>query len=284
MALKSLAEKAEADALGLARTPQGFAVFPVEKGEPVKPEDFQQWPKEQRDAAQEKIRAIQSELQDIMQSIPRLDKDRREKVHALNRQLAAVAVDRAMEDLFQSFNSVRAVRDHLSTIREELADNAALFVQAAQQSEEMRSGEAPGPVGPLDAMFNKFRANVIVSNSAAGAPVEYLDYPALGHLLGRIEYLPHMGAMLTDFTLIKPGALHKANGGYIVIDAERLLQMPGSWEALKRCLRSQSIAIEMPTTGMTTATTVTLEPEPIPVRRQGCPDRATSDFLSLTAA
>ncbi|MGE3244837.1 MAG: Lon protease family protein [Beijerinckiaceae bacterium] len=268
MALRTLAEKAEADALGLARTPQGFAVFPVENGEPVKPEDFQKWPQDRREAAQEKIKAVQSELQDIMQSIPRLDKDRREKVHALNRQLAGVAVDRAMEEVLQSFYSLHAVRDHIMRVREQLADSASLFVRAAQQSEEMRGGGDPGmgQATPLDAMFNRFRANVVVSHPGKdGAPVEFLDHPGLGHLLGRIEYLPHMGAMLTDFTLIKPGALHRANGGYLVIDAERLLMMPGSWQALKRCLRSQSIAIEMPTTGMTTATTVTLEPEPIPL-------------------
>lgn len=269
MALKSLAEKADADGLGLARTEQGFAVFPVAEGEPVKPEVFQKWPQDQREAAQEKIKAIQGQLQDIMQSIPRLDKDRREKVHALNRQLAAVAVDRAMEDVFASFSALANVTTHLKTVRDELAGNAVLFVQAAQQSQQLPGADGPGGPGgqtaPLDIIFNKYKANVVVTHDGKGVPVEFLDYPALGNLLGRIEYIPHMGAMLTDFTLIKAGSLHKANGGYLVVDAERLLQLPGSWQALKRCLRSQSIAIEMPTTGMTTATTVTLEPEPIPV-------------------
>ncbi len=269
IALKSLAEKAEAEGLGLARTEHGFAVFPVADGEPVRPDAFQKWPADQREATQEKIKAIQSELQDIMQSIPRLDKDRREKVHALNRQLAAIAVDRAMEDLFSSFESLSNVTAHLKVIRDELANNAVLFVQAAQQDQPLtggdRQGHGPGQGAPLDVLFNKYKANVIVTHEDAGAPVEFLDHPALGNLLGRIEYIPHMGAMLTDFTLIKSGSLHKANGGYLVLDAERLLSLPGSWQALKRCLRSQTIAIEMPSTGLTTATTVTLEPEPIQV-------------------
>ena len=267
MALKTLAEKAQADGLGLGRSEMGFAVFPVADGKPVSPEDFQKWPKEKREVVQQKIRDIQTELQDIMQSIPRLDKDRREKVHALNRQLAAVAVDRAMEDVFEAFGSLTNIKDHLEIIREELAGNAVLFVRAAQQSEP-GAEHGPGATAqpePLDVIFNRFKANVVVSNAGSGAPVEFLDHPGLGNLLGRIEYIPHMGAMLTDFTLIKAGALHKANGGYLVVDAERLLMMPGSWQALKRCLRSQKIAIEMPTTGMTTATTVTLEPEPVPL-------------------
>lgn len=264
--LEALSEQAEGMGLGMARTQEGFAVFPVANGEPVKPEDFQKLPKEEREQVQEKIKTIQSQLQDIMQSIPRLDKDRREKVRALNHQLAAVAVDRAMEDVFQAFDSIKPLNDHLKVISGHLAENAALFVQAAQQEDQTPGSDGrAGASAPLDRLFNKYKAVVVVSHAGTGAPVEFLDHPALGQLLGRIEYIPHMGAMLTDFTLIKAGALHKANGGYLIIDAERLLQLPGSWQALKRCLRSQEIAIEMPTTGLTTATTVTLDPESIPL-------------------
>lgn len=266
-ALEELAEKARGEGLGLGRTPQGFAIFPVHNGEPVKPEVFQKWPQDQREKVQEKIRVLQEELQDIMQSIPRLDKTRRESVRNLNRQLAQIAVDRAMEELFAEFGGHEKVAAHLETIRQHLSENAVLFVQAAQQS-EMGEGGEDGPRGrlPLDLAFNRYKANVIVSHGAGGAPVEFLDFPGLGRLLGRIEYVPHMGAMLTDFTLIKAGSLHKANGGYMIVDAERLLSLPGSWDALKRCLRSASIAIEGPMTGMTTATAVTLDPEPIPLQ------------------
>ena len=261
-AMKALSEKATGLGLGLMRTPQGFAVFLVKNGEPVQPDVFQKLPKAERDAADKNIKEIQAELEEVMRAIPRLDKERRENVRVLNRQLAEVAVDRAMEDLFADFKNLEHIISHLQTVREHLAENAALFVRAAQQDEQ---SEMSGQSEPLDMSFNKYKANVLVSHAANGAPVEFLDFPGLGHLLGRIEHVPHMGAMLTDFTLIKPGALHKANGGYLIIDAERLLMMPGSWQALKRCLRSQCIAIEAPTTGMATTTAVTLEPEPIPL-------------------
>lgn len=261
-ALKALSEKAQKAGLALTRSPQGFAVFPVSNGEPVKPEIFQKLPKAEREKTEAKIKEIHGELEEIMRSIPKLDKERRESVRVLNRQLAEVAIDRAMEDLFAAFKDQKSVTAHLKTIRGHLADNSELFVQAAQQND---FGEQNKPSQPLDLMFNKYKANVLVCHPNGRAPVEYLDFPGLGHLLGRIEYMPHMGAMLTDFTLIKPGALHTANGGYLIVDAERLLRMPGSWEALKRCLRGQAIAIEAPTTGMSTTTAVTLEPEPIPL-------------------
>ena len=265
-ALSAIAEKAADKGLSLARTQQGFAILPMSGEQPMAPEDFNKLPKDERKRIQGEIEALHAELAEVMQSVPRQDKERREKVRALNRQLAEVAVSRAMAELYERFGDNAPVKAHLRAIQEDLVDNASLFVRAAQQAEEADSGEQPAM--PLDRQFNHYKANVFVCQTSLHhehAPVEYTDFPALGHLLGRIEYIPHMGAMLTDFTLIKPGSLHLANGGYLIVDAERLLSLPGSWEALKRCLRSRSIAIEPPASGMSTTTAVTLEPQSIPL-------------------
>ena len=266
-ALKAIAEKATQKDLSLARTQQGFSIVPVRNGQPIPPDVFNKLHKAEREAIQHNIEALYKELEDVLQSVPRQDKERREKVRNLNRQLAEIAVGRAMSELYQKFGGNDAVKTHLGAIEEDLINNAALFVHAAQQEAEgTDGGDQAG--APLDRQFNRYKANVFVCQTSAChtcAPVEYSDYPALGQLLGRIEHVPHMGAMLTDFTLIKPGALHMANGGYLIVDAERVLTLPGSWQALKRCLRSESIAIEPPATGLSTTTAVTLEPEPIPL-------------------
>ena len=119
---------------------------------------------------------------------------------------------------------------------------------------------------PLDIRFNRYRANPLRRGSdLGGAPVIYADSPDVGYLVWRTEHIPHMGALLTDFTQIKPGALHRANGGYLLVDAERLLTSPYAWQTLKRCLRAREIVIASPLLGLATMTAVTLEPAPIPL-------------------
>ncbi|MDH3743370.1 MAG: AAA family ATPase, partial [Hyphomicrobiales bacterium] len=231
-ALTAIAEKANKQGFSLAKTQQGFAVVPVVDGAPMAQEAFNALPEEERKAIQDQIAALYAELEEIMQSVPRQDKERREKVRNLNRQLAEVAVGRAMAELFERYGGDNQVKAQLKAIEDDLVNNAALFVQAAQQEADGADGGEPAGA-PLDRQFNRYKANVFICQTSRDhkhAPIEYSDFPALAQLLGRIEHVPHMGAMLTDFTLIKPGALHMANGGFLIIDAERLLTLPGSWQ------------------------------------------------------
>ncbi|MCE2483795.1 MAG: AAA family ATPase, partial [Alphaproteobacteria bacterium] len=112
----------------------------------------------------------------------------------------------------------------------------------------------------------RYRVNVLVNNAdAAGVPVVYADNPTYPNLVGRIEHIAEMGALTTDFTLIKPGALHRANGGYLLLDARKLLMQPYAWEALKRALKSREIRIESLAQAMSVVSTISLDPEPVPV-------------------
>jgi len=265
-ALQTLADKAEAQGLGLMRTPTGFAIVPVKNGKPVEPDVFEKLPKAERETYQAKIKALGEELSEAIENVPRLDKIRREKLHDLNRQLAEIAVKRAMNDLVATFSDAGEVSAYLDAVRADLVENAMLFVDTGEPATmDGMPFEADGAVGVLDRRFNRYKINVVVSHGGetAGAPVIYDDLPGLGRLLGRIEHVPHMGAMLTDFTLIKPGSLHRANGGFLMLDAERLIAEPFAWQALKRALRSEAIAIESPIVTSATATSITLEPEPI---------------------
>jgi predicted ATP-dependent protease len=114
--------------------------------------------------------------------------------------------------------------------------------------------------------FRRYWVNLMVDHGEShGAPVVYEDHPAFQNLVGRIEYIAQFGALLTDFNLIKPGALHRANGGYVVLDARRVLLQPFAWEELKRVLRAREIRIESLAQMLSLISTVTLEPEPIPL-------------------
>jgi lon-related putative ATP-dependent protease len=115
-------------------------------------------------------------------------------------------------------------------------------------------------------VFRRYQVNVIVDNGALeGAPVIYEDLPTHGNVMGRIEQMAQFGALSTDFTLIKPGALHAANGGYLMVDARKLFMQPIIWEEIKRALQSNEIRIQGLTEAMGFANTVTLQPEPIPL-------------------
>ncbi len=142
---------------------------------------------------------------------------------------------------------------------------AAAQVQAQAQSPLMaRSAGMPGP-NPA-ALMKRYKVNVMVGHDAAnGAPVEAEDLPTQPHLIGRVEYAQELGALVTNFTQIKPGAPHRANGGFLVVDAHRLLQQPMALGALKRAIQGGGIKIESPDQMMGIASTQSLEPEPIPL-------------------
>ncbi len=255
-AFREIGEKAETQGLRILQSPTGMMIVPVHDGEPMRPEVIERMAKADREAIEARIKALGEELTQILRSIPGRDKERRQKIEALNREMAELAVTRAMDDIPAEFHEMPEIARHLNDIRHDLIANAEAFL-----------GEEEGPAPPLDLRFNRYRANPLVRQPEApgGAPVVYADAPDVGNLVGRIEHIPHMGAMLTDFTQIKPGALHRANGGYLLVDAERLIASPFAWHSLKRCLRAREIVIGSPLQGTLTMTAVTLEPAPIPL-------------------
>ena len=132
-------------------------------------------------------------------------------------------------------------------------ENGELFRQGDGQE-----GKAPSPD---DAPFTRYKINLLVDNADLdGAPVVHEDNPSYLNLLGRIEHIARMGTLVTDFTLIKSGALHRANGGFLVLDALRLLTNPFAWGAVKRALRSREIRIEPLERLLSLASTTSLEP------------------------
>jgi hypothetical protein len=227
-AFRALAEKAEAQDLRILKTPTGMMIVPVHDGEPIKPEIVERMAEADRTAIEAKIKALGEELAQTMRTIPGRDKERRQRIEALNREMAEMAVGRAMDDIPAEFHEIPELARHLTDIRTDLVANAGAFL-----------AEDDGPAPPLDLAMNRYRANPLLRGTDynGGAPVIYPDAPDVGYLVGRIEHIPHMGALLTDFTQIKPGALHRANGGYLMVDAERLLVSPFAWHTLKRCLR-----------------------------------------------
>jgi len=194
--------------------------------------------------------------------------------------MATLVVDDLIDELRDEYADLDGVLAFLDSVRDDLIENVDFFVQAAQQ------GQNPGQQGPQQQMmqqqgqqgggqqapapdgafWRRYRVNLIVDHEDTdGAPVVYEDNPNYQNLVGQVEQIAQMGALVTDFNLIRPGALHKANGGYLIVEARQLLTQPYAWEGLKRALQNAEIQIESPGQALGLIRTLTLEPEAVPL-------------------
>ncbi len=264
-AFTELQEKAQQRGLTLLRTPAGFVFAPVRLGQVLSPEEFQRLPPEERERITANIQAMQEELQRVLHQMPRWQRELRQKLMELDREVAGYTVRPLVEELRQKYSHLEEVVAYLNAVEADIVANAMLFLQP-----EVPPGVPPAVAALQQQMpgapLRRYEVNVLVDHSkATGAPVVYEDNPTYQNLIGRIEHMAHMGMLLTDFTLIKPGALHRANGGYLILDAHRVLQHPLAWEGLKRALQSRQLRIEAPLQTLGLFSTVSLEPEPIPL-------------------
>ncbi len=280
--LEALSEKAKQAGIALVQSQQGLGMAPIKDGEVMPQEVFNALSDEEKKRIQTTMGALQKELATIMEALPRLNQARRDKIREINRQLATVAINQALRNINQGFWDNQAVKHYLDAVRKDLIDHIELFVpKGAPEQPPVPGMPMPQETAAVDeARFRRYEVNIVIGDGAVepdndqasasddeitGSPVIHEDYPTLGNLVGRIEHRAQMGALMTDFTLIKPGAIHRANGGYLLLEARKLLSEPYAWDALKRALRNSCIKIEAPGAAANPMTTTSLEPEPIPL-------------------
>ncbi|MEX2643812.1 MAG: AAA family ATPase [Acetobacterales bacterium] len=261
-AFEGLQEKARTRNVVLMRTPMGLALAPLKDGEVIKPEALEAMAEEERSRIQSDLEALQQELTGILRQLPAWDKHRRDQLRELNREMATFAVDHSIDEAKAQFEGLPDVLVYLDAVRRDVMENVAAFLP--------RPDSEQGAADPLPARgaagFHRYDVNVVVDNSGCtGAPVVYEDLPTVQNLTGRIEHISQMGALVTYFGLIRAGALHRANGGYLVLDARKLLSQPFAWETLKRVLDSGRISVETLSQLISPISTLSLEPEPIPL-------------------
>ena len=260
-AFKALQEEATAASVAIIRTPFGFTLAPMRDGQVLRPDAFGQLPEDERTRIQASIEALEKKLADVLRSVPGWDKERRQGLRTLNQETAKSAVSHLIDEIKGSFTDLSKVLDHLEQVRSDLVDNIALFLAPHAGGEQEQAGETT-----VGTPFDRYEVNLLVTQpEAGGAPVEEEVHPTLSNLVGRIEHQARQGMLVTDFRLIKPGALHRANGGYLLLDARSVLMEPFAWTALKRALKSRRIRIESAVDLMSLTSTISLEPDPIPL-------------------
>ncbi|UQN13416.1 Lon protease family protein [Methylococcus capsulatus] len=260
-AVNRLRAEALRSRIALIETPTGFAFAPMQRDqdEIISPDQFQNLSDQERQAIETTVADLQQQLQKILRQFPAWRKEARGKLKALNREIAEFTVSHQFADLKARYASLPGVIEYLNLAQADIIEHTESFLPKAE-------GVISLFEGPQKAPAQRYRINLVVDHSElTAAPVVQEDLPTHGNLIGRIEHQAHMGALVTDFTMIRPGALHKANGGYLLLDARKLLSQPFAWETLKRALHAGEIRIEALERSLSLISTTSLEPEPIPL-------------------
>jgi lon-related putative ATP-dependent protease len=255
--LQQLDEEARSEGFMIQATPMGLVTVPLSDGKPMSREQFEQLPEDKRSEINGKMEQLRSRVQEALSQARQLEKETRRRLEELDREVAMAAIGDRFGELKEKYRDYPLVTKHLDSMSEDIVAHR----------DEFRSAETAESDGrPAAATPSRYRVNVLVTREDdGGAPVVEANSPTYYNLLGRLEYRPVSGGAVTDHTLIKPGALHRANGGYLVLQALDVLLAPFAWEALKRTLRSQEATIENIGEQWTPVPAATLRPAPIPL-------------------
>ncbi len=260
-ALEEVRAQANEKNITLLNTPMGMGFAPLQDGKVMDPDAFGQLPEDERQRIEADIHAMQEALRLAMQRMPALMQEVRARIETINADTAGFATGGLIRAARDGFADVAAVAAYLDEVHADLKKNVDLFLKA-QKSAEEEKGPRPDP----EQFFRRYLVNLIVEHGAGGtAPVVFEDEPTYERLIGRIEQRVEMGMLVTDFGMIRAGALHRANGGYLLLDARKVLMQPMAWEALKRALQANEIRIEPALGVMGLPITTMLEPEAIPL-------------------
>ncbi|MFH0934058.1 MAG: ATP-binding protein, partial [Pseudomonadota bacterium] len=259
-AFNELGDEAAQKQIALLRMPEGFGFAPMRDGEVIPPDEYEKLPEEERERIETTIAELQGKLEKILRQMPQWRREKHERVKQLDRETTLSVVDHLVNEIKESYADLPEVLNYLDQVRQVMVDNA----------DDFRKQEETATMGGMTVVthqsFHQYKVNVLVSNNKApGAPIVSEDNPTYSNLVGRVEHISQFGALVTDFTLIKPGALHRANGGYLLLDIRKVLSQPFAWEGLKRALQTREIRIESLGQMYSLVSTVSLEPQPIPL-------------------
>jgi len=257
-----LGERAQEKGFLIQSSQVGLLIIPVVDGNPMSDQDFMALPPERKEEILKRRSVVEEELKAATKELKAAEKETNEELQNLDREVALFAVGYLLNDLKERYEDLPQVLNYLKEVQEDILENIGQFRGGGEGSSEMLL-----PMARLrELAFRKYQVNVVVDNSGmTGAPVVMEFNPTNNNLFGRIEKESEFGALVTDFTMIRAGSLHRANGGYLVVQVEELLRNIFSWDGLKRSIRNREIAIEEAGERLGFIATKSLSPEPIPL-------------------
>ncbi|MDD5420140.1 MAG: ATP-binding protein [Methanomicrobiaceae archaeon] len=247
-------------------TPVGVMTVPAVNGRQISEEEFAALPPEKKEEIRRRREVLDAEARDLLRQIREIETRGGEAIEELNRKIAVFAMEPHVSALKGIYGEIDEVSAYIDAVQKDILENIGQFLGVEQQQQQQQQLPPQLQAFLREAPLRKYEVNVLVDNTRAeGAPVVFEQNPTYQNLFGKVEKEVQFGALTTDFTMIRPGAMHRANGGYLILMAEDLLRNPFAWEGLKMALKTERIRIEEPGEQMGFITVKTIKSEPIPL-------------------
>lgn len=259
---EELENEAEQHGFVLQRTVSGLVIVPQKDGHNFTQEEYDELDDQERAALEEQGKVLTERLNEVLRQVREQEKNTRDELLQADRDLGLSCLGHRLDPLREKYAGLEKVQEYLETVQEDILKNLEDFKPQPSQP------QIPGLKLPRqEPSFERYEVNLLVDNGGTeGAPIVFEPNPTYNNLFGRIEHVMQYGGVaVTDFTMIKAGALHKANGGYLVVDARELLINPFVWDSLKRCIRTSEIRIEDVLEQYRFMTMVSLKPDAVPL-------------------
>ena len=263
-ALRQLGHESGKQGIALLRTPQGFIFAPLKPGEneeTLSAEEFAQLPEDRQQEFAQIIEGFHTRLHDLMNEFPLWRRDMQNRIKAAGQEVLKLAVGHLIEELRPAYADLPEVAAYLDAAMQDIVECGESLRESNKSEEDAETTFFSGTIS-----LQRYRVNLLVENTPDGRPpIVHEDHPTLQNLVGRIEHMMHMGTLVSNFMLIKAGALQRANGGVLVLDAMKVLSQPYAWEGLKRALRTAQVRIESLSDLIGWSSTVQMEPQAMPL-------------------
>ncbi|MDD1692183.1 MAG: AAA family ATPase [Methanoregula sp.] len=258
-------ESAVKQGFSLQMGPTSLIIIPVINDKSLTQEEFEALPKETKEEILRKREALDTDLRTGFRRMRELDTKGMEAMNALNAEIALFAIGHLLSGLKEKYGTISEVIPYIESVQKDILDNLGTFLGSGQQPQEQVPPQFQQWLAK-DLAFRKYEINVLVDNAGPeGAPVVFEETPSYPNLLGKAEKEIQFGVVTTDFMMIRPGSVHKANGGYLVIPVLDLFRYPFAWDGLKSALKTEKVKIEEPGEQAGFIMTRGLKPEPIPL-------------------
>ncbi len=240
----------------------GIYMMPIVNGKAIEEEEFEQLDESIKKEFEDKSSIVQEQIMDVITQIKGIEKESEKRVEEWQSNVALLTINVHINTIKSRFKRNRKINEFLDGVKQDILKNISLFI-ANEDSPKMVS---QGPRQETPKPWLNYRVNLFIDNSKLeGAPVVMDSNYSYTNLFGKLEYENYYGTLKTDYTMLKPGLLHMANGGYIIFQAKDLVQNGLCYDALKKALRIKELILENATDQRSSMVMVSLKPEPIPL-------------------